>query len=463
MSKIMRFNVKINDVEKVDSRFSKCKIRILYAGLNRNNTYISEKVIEEAASTVFNIPIVGEYNKQAENFGGHGGKVDVSGDKPEYVETTMAYGVVPESADVYWEDVTEENGDTNKYFVVEGAYLWTDRFQEANDLLERDYNQSMEINNIEGKYTTIDGKKVYEIKKFSFSGLCILGVNKESDPNGNVTPCFESSSIVAYSLFNNEFVTDFSNMINDLKFSLQGGKDLKKKIFSLTATQMFSEAEREVASLGTFTDEYWGFDIQSYYLVDIDNESSNVIAFDNQKHYLVGASFSVEGDKLTLDKESIKRFKVDYTPMDIETDSNFTFNAFNEFAKSVKERTESNLKSDYENKVVSIEEKFNLLQQEFDEVSTNYNQKIADERNEAETTLFGHFASELTDEEMKSIKENKNKFSLEDIETQLYTLVGKKKAKFSLQNNKQSLIDIQHKENSKKSSNKIYADLFDEE
>jgi|GEM_PF-5689863 len=462
MNKVMRFNVKIDNIEEVDSRFSKCKIRVLYAGLNRNNTYISEEAINEASSSIFNIPIVGEYGKDSQNFGGHGGKIDTSGNKPEYIETTKAYGLVPESANVYWESVEENDGTINKYYVVDGAYLWTDRYEEANDLLEREYNQSMEIKNIEGNFSTIDGKKVYEVKKFVFSGLCILGVNKESDPNGNVTPCFESASIVAYSLIDNDFKNDFSNMVNELKFSLQGGKDLKKKNYNLTASQLLSEAEREIAGLGTYTDEYWGFDIQNFYLVDIDTENSNVIAFDNQKHYLVGTSFSVEGDKLSVDKDSIKRFKVDYTPMDIETDTNFTVSSFNKFAETVKENAEKNVKSKYEVKVVAIEEKFNLLQQEFDDVNSKYINKLHSEKEEAEKTLFESFATELTEEEMKDVIDNKNTYTLQETENQLYAIVGKKKAKFSLQPNKQSLIDITQKENTKKSSGKVYDDLFEE-
>ncbi|WP_405168526.1 hypothetical protein [Paenibacillus sp. FSL H3-0286] len=463
MNKVMRFSVKIDNVEKVDSRFSKCKIRVLYAGLNRNNTYISEKAINEASTSIFNIPIVGEYNKDSQNFRGHGGKIDTSGDKPEYVETTMAYGVVPESANIYWESVEENDGTVNKYYVVDGAYLWTDRYEEANDLLEREYNQSMEIKNIEGNFSTIDGKKVYEVKKFVFSGLCILGVNKESDPNGNVTPCFESASIVAYSLIDNNFKNDFSNMVSELKFSLQGGRDLKKKNYSLTASQLLSEAEREVAGLGTYTDEYWGFDIQNFYLVDIDTENSNVIAFDNQKHYLVGATFSVDGDKLSLDKESLKRFKVDYAPMDIETDTNFTVSSFNKFAETVKEKTEKKVKFEYEVQVVDIEKKFNSLQQELDEVNSKYSDKIQAEKEEAERTLFESFASELSEEEMKSVKDNKNTYTLYEVENQLFAILGKKKAKFSLQPNKESLIDITQKENKQKSSGKVYDDLFDEE
>ncbi|MDY8023390.1 hypothetical protein [Paenibacillus polymyxa] len=460
-NKVMKFNVQIEDIKKVNSLFSQCKIRVLYTGLNRNNAYIAEETVEEAASTIFNTPIIGEYNKDTENFGGHGGKIDVSGNKPEYVETTMPYGVVPESATLYWEEVEDSNGNLKKYFIVDGGYLWTDRYPEVSDLLKHEYNQSMEIKIIEGKFSNIDGKKVHVIEKFVFTGFCILGINKETDPNGHVEPCFEDASIVAYSLINDEFKNDFNNMVSELKFSLQGGKSLNKKKFALTASQLLSEAERELTSMGSYTDEYWGFEIQNYYLVDVDSESSNIIAFDNKNRYLVGLSFSVEGDKINLDQESIKRFKVDYAPMEVDAESNFTLNSFNNFAKTVQENTENSVKTEYENKVVEIENKFNLLQQEYDDINSKYTQKLSDERVEAESQLFESFSSELSEDEMKSIKDNKSKFSLEDIENRLYALVGKKKTQFSHQSNRMPLIPITNDEDKHRSSGKIYDDLFD--
>lgn len=51
---------------------------------------------------------------------------------------------------------------------------------------------------------------------------------------------------------------------------------------------------------------------------------------------------------------------------------------------------------------------------------------------------------------MKSVKDNKNTYTLYEVENQLFAILGKKKAKFSLQPNKESLIDITQKENKQK-------------
>ena len=48
--------------------------------------------------------------KGVDNFGGHGGKLEISDKGIKYVETTKPYGVVPESAEIAWEAVTEESG-----------------------------------------------------------------------------------------------------------------------------------------------------------------------------------------------------------------------------------------------------------------------------------------------------------------------------------------------------------------
>ena len=195
----MRFSVQISEMKPISPLFSRCKIRVLYSGLNRNNSFITESAINNAIPSIYNIPIVGEFNEDDQNFGGHGGTIDVSGDKPKWVNTTRPYGLVAESSEVYWEDVEEKDGKTNRYLTVDGAYLWTGRYPEAALLVEQKFNQSMEIEIKDGKFTNIDGRKVYEINDFLFSALCILGIDKESDPDGHVEPCFESGSIVAYS------------------------------------------------------------------------------------------------------------------------------------------------------------------------------------------------------------------------------------------------------------------------
>jgi len=51
---------------------SKCEIKVLYIGENRNRSYISKEVATEMAKTLRGAPIVGYYKEQKEDFADHG-------------------------------------------------------------------------------------------------------------------------------------------------------------------------------------------------------------------------------------------------------------------------------------------------------------------------------------------------------------------------------------------------------
>ncbi|MNH66539.1 hypothetical protein D3C73_185720 [compost metagenome] len=527
----MRFNVQLVDIEKVNPLFSKCKIRVLYTGLNRNNTYISKAAVEQALPSIFNVPIIGEYFEDAENFGGHGGTIDVSGDKVKWVNTTFPYGLIPESATVYWEVIQESNGDENEYLVVDNAYLWTGRYPEANLLVGQEFNQSMEIEIQKGRYCTIDGNKTYEIENFLFSALCILGINKESDPNGHVEPCFESASIIAYELDKDKFKASFNQMISELKFSLtkstsseddintknntQGGNEVDKilemlttynltvedlqakginhedfsleeleekvksefantdedktnkeqQVFALTGSQLFEEVARELNTFGTI--DFYGYEYPRYGLVDIDTTNGKVVAQDYENWYLVGFEYTTTGDKVAVNQESVERFKVSYAPMELETEANFSTELFKKFVEEVKTHLEEKASLDFqtvleakESEINEVNQKFAQLQEQFDHISEQYSAKVQAERNEAEVALFTSFANELTEDEMKEVKEKSSEYSLDELQDKLFALVGKKKAKFS--HNKKTVIDINIEDAPKKKSGKSYDVLFEE-
>ena len=161
IDKKQNFTSKIysQDIEKINPFFSKVKIYVLYEGLNRNGSYLSRNAIEKAIPTLYNIPIVGEYLVEEQNFGGHGAKV-VKNEQGEFqmVLSTRPYGVVPESAKIYWETVNEDDGAQRDYLVVDGAFLWSGRYPELQTIYdEGHYNQSMEIEMTNANYVLVEG------------------------------------------------------------------------------------------------------------------------------------------------------------------------------------------------------------------------------------------------------------------------------------------------------------------
>lgn len=356
----MQFEAKITDVEPVNPLFSRCKIYVMYTGANRNGSYISKETVEKALPTIYNIPIIGEFSEAIDDFKGHGGKIEISDDGVKFIKTTKPYGVVPESAVASWETV-----DGQEYLVLEGCYLWTGRYEEANKVIEEGKGQSMEIEIVDGAFNK--ATNVYEIKEMIFSALCILG--------DDVEPCFEGASIVAYSLDKESFMAQFKEMLAELKqFTLsqeEGGSNLKVKTmpenFALSQEQLEGELRRMISEAATYQDDWWFEDLPKYGLVDYYVETGVAVAIDFENNYLVGFSFAVDGDQVSIDFDSAKRYKVEYVPMEVEGedgDENVTNGAdADDFALAYKAHIEYAMK---------LKNESNLIPQETEPVSGEF-------------------------------------------------------------------------------------------
>lgn len=196
-----------SESENKNAEFSPVKIRVAYVGKNRNKRCISKCVMDSMIPSLYNVPIVGHWREDAGNFGEHDVEIIKSGNKIEVKDLTRPYGVVPSDAEVWYEDIKEDDGTEHTYLCCTGL-LWTARYPEAAKIISESSNQSMEIRVYE-KTDWPDGDG-YDITKAEFSALCILG--RSEDPDENMTPCFESASIEGYS-----FKTEFDEMIKHLR------------------------------------------------------------------------------------------------------------------------------------------------------------------------------------------------------------------------------------------------------
>ena len=196
-----------SESENKNAEFSPVKIRVAYVGKNRNKRCISKCVMDSMIPSLYNVPIVGHWREDAGNFGEHDVEIIKSGNKIEVKDLTRPYGVVPSDAEVWYEDIKEDDGTEHTYLCCTGL-LWTARYPEASKIISEASNQSMEIRVYE-KADWPDGDG-YDITKAEFSALCILG--RSENPDENMTPCFESASIEGYS-----FKTEFDEMIKHLR------------------------------------------------------------------------------------------------------------------------------------------------------------------------------------------------------------------------------------------------------
>jgi hypothetical protein len=367
--KTLHFQSTIVESEKVNPLFTKVKIHVAYDGENRNGSYISRETFNKAANSAKFCPIIGEWSESLEDFRGHGGKIEVTDDSIKFVQTTMPYGCIGDEEPT-WESVEDENGDVREYFTLTG-YVWQSRYPELESLIANAKSHSMEVEIVNGKYSTIGGKKLYAIEDMVFSGFCILG--------DDVEPCFENSTISAFSLNKEQFKEEFKQMMAELKFSLhkgdfkinqqpqKGGKnmeelqkllekysltledltskeinheefsleELETKIqevfkeeepavepvveFTLTAEQMEDELKRGLCMMETIQEEWWDevYSYPRYSYVDAMPEQMVVVAYDCKDCVLVGFNYAMENEKVEIDVASAVRYKVNFVPMDL--------------------------------------------------------------------------------------------------------------------------------------------------
>lgn len=196
------FESAIADWTEVNSSFDRGVLRVAYHGKNRNQMFISKEAFSSAIKSIYNCPVVCNYIRETDSIGAHDVDIVNKNDEVRMVNITTPVGVVPESANVWWTEVTEKNGDVHEYLCTD-ILIW--KRQEAYEHLKENgiTSESMEVRVVSGSKKD-DG--LYHIDRFEFLAFCLL----ESAP-----PCFESASIELFTL--NDFKAKYAQMMEDVK------------------------------------------------------------------------------------------------------------------------------------------------------------------------------------------------------------------------------------------------------
>ena len=187
--------VRFSDVEEVNSITSKCKVKICFPTSEEGiKKFVLRKPIYEKALNQFEggIPIVGYYD--GEEWLGHEGDI-VGGSKIS--PKSQAFGFVSQTESPWWE--IEED----KEWLCAYAYLWTKRFPELREVIDKGLGQSMEISMPDG---SMEGG-CFVPSAIVFDGLCILGER--------VTPAFEGSKFESFS-------SQYTKMKKEIECSFSG-------------------------------------------------------------------------------------------------------------------------------------------------------------------------------------------------------------------------------------------------
>lgn len=235
------------DVRPYNPLISKCQIKVMYVGQNRNMSTIDKATAVKMADSLPSCPIVGWYKEDNEDFRDHGRSITIEDGDIKFNCKTVPYGFVAPDARVWFQKFTDTLDDGSQvereYLMTEG-YLWTGQFEEAK-LALGGKGQSMEIENCDGEWATDPktGLEFFIINDALFSKLCILG--------DDVAPCFEGASISAapteyaanenYRVFSNTLFT----MMNQLKEALVADEESAERGLNMENEEFTSDEEKE--------------------------------------------------------------------------------------------------------------------------------------------------------------------------------------------------------------------------
>ena len=219
------------NVKPLNPLISKCEIKVCYVSdePNRNRSVITKEVAREMANSLPGSPIVGFYNEAKGDFEEHNRIIDISNGEFKIKDTTRPYGFVDLGAKVWFQKFLDDGEFEREYLMTEG-YIWTGQYPEAQRILDKGNNQSMELDeNFIDAHWTKDNKgnpQFFIINEAIISKLCILGEDVE--------PCFEGASISKLQFsFEDSFKEQLFSMMNEMKEILNGGGEPKMTTYAV--------------------------------------------------------------------------------------------------------------------------------------------------------------------------------------------------------------------------------------
>ena len=422
------------NIQPLNPLISKCEIKVLYTGKNRNRSFISKEVATKMANSLPGTPIVGQYFYQTGDFGDHGEEELVIDDKGiRFIKSTVPYGFVATDAKVWWQNFVDKDGVEREYLLTEG-YLWTGRYPDCKRIIEKGNHQSMELDrdSLVGEWSKISGEwskfendehEYFIISDAVFSALCILGEEVE--------PCFEGANItkkggIMYSLDRDEFKEKMLDFMADLKDALnnlgyEGGKQVENLNNPTIETPVVETPEGE-----TITEP---------------------VAEETVVEEVVETPESIEGAEAAEGEESSEGVEEDFAKKKEEGEANEEdSNSEDKKESNSEEEDDKEKKKNYSleevveyqellTKYAELEGQFNAISEELNSIKPEYNklkEKAIEAEEKAKEDMIDSFYM-LSEEDKAEVRANKANFSLEDIEAKLSVICVRKKVNFDLE------------------------------
>ena len=409
------------NINSINPLISKCEIKVMYVGENRNRSYITKEVATEMAKSLPGTPIVGYYSENKEDFGDHGEQMVIDGDGIKFNCLTKPYGFVDINSKVWFkefEDTDEFGNKVNREYLMCEGYLWTEQYEEAKKIINEGRPHSMELDekSLKGHWSTDNNRGIefFIINDAIFSKLCVLGEDVE--------PCFEGSSVTApqvsssFSYKTEDFTSSLYKMMKELKeltYSLQdkGGQSMEENTVEVQAVETEVVEDTSAVVEETKVEENLG---ETETLVTAETEETTVEFKKEEKEEEKSEEKTEEDEKSDEDKKD--------------------------------ESEEEDKKTKH-----SLESEYALLKGQYDELVQQYasleqsNKELVAFKNAIEDKekdeLIAKFYM-LSDEDKKNVVENKANFTLDEIEKELSVICVRKKVSFANEEETENKINI---------------------
>ena len=401
------------NITPINPLISKCQIKVCYVGEqpNRNRSVITKETARQLANSLPGSPIVGYYDQETNDFDEHSRELIISEGKIKFKDITRPYGFVDLNAKVWFQKFLDDGINEREYLVTEG-YLWTGQYPEAQRIIDKGNNQSMELDdkNITAHWTKDSNGKpqFFIINEAIISKLCVLGEVKE--------PCFEGSHITAPQItfsFEDSFKEQLFSMMEEIKTILddEGGAKMDKvEVVEVVKTpEEEAPVAEEAQAVETVVDEVTAGEDAP----EAEEEKTEFAKEEEEEEKTEDKKCPECGKPLsecTCKHEEEKEDKKNYVLEEVVEYAEL-MNQYNE----LKANYES-LNTEYANATAQMEDLVAF--------------KKAIEKKEKETMINSFYM--LSDEDKKEVVDNIDNYSLEDIEAKLSVICVRNQVSFYL-------------------------------
>lgn len=401
----------------ISPEISKCDIKVMYLGKNRNGSYIDRETATKMSKTLRGTPIVGAYREDVEDFGDHGEVIHIEDGEIKFSCKTVPYGFVAPDAKVWFQkfnDINEIGEETTREYLMTTGYLWTGQYPEINKCINEGQGQSMEIDNLEGHWTQDKNNvEFFIINDAIFTKLCVMG--------DDVEPCFEGASVTSpevsehFSVEQNFSHTLFA-MMNELKnaFTKGGSMPVETVEETVETPETVPAVEEETPAVEEFSE------------VEESNEDSA-----NEEEFAAKKD-DKKDDTDTSDGSDNSDTKDDSTDSSDDSTGDSKDNKSDDAKSEDKSDEDPKKKHALEDKVdeltnslKKLNDKFAALEQEAKELREFKAERINADK---DATIAKYHM--LSDEDKADIVANKDKFTLSEIESKLALLYVQKNVDF---------------------------------